>query len=203
MSGQITFYYNDGKSKWKCDNLTKEYQLMGRDMVRAARHYLDKEKKNATGNLRKSVGYEYSVDKDNNVLIGFTFDDAGYWQYVEYGVGGVIKGPENKAPDSPFQFGTRTGREGGLRGAIDRWVISKKLPGFRDAKGRFVPRKTQVQRISRKIYLYGIEPTPFASDSLDSVFTKYRNRLATAWTKDIERFLGDAFDEEITITISL
>tara|TARA_R110000744_G_scaffold205030_8_gene323794 strand:- start:1548 stop:2159 length:612 start_codon:yes stop_codon:yes gene_type:complete len=203
MPGTITFYYDYGKSKWQCFNLTKEYNLMGRDLVRAARHYLDKEKKNATGNLRKSVGYEYSVDKKNNVLVGFTFEDAGYWQYVEYGVGGVVKGPENKAPDSPFQFGTKTGREGGLRGAIDKWVISKKLPGFRDAKGRFVPRKDQVQRISRKIYLYGIEPTPFASDSLEAVFTKYKNRLATAWTKDIDEFFEDIFEEEITFTITI
>ncbi len=176
---------------------------MGRALVRAARHTLDKENKNASGNLRKSVSYEYTVNRDNSLTLGFTFKGADYWQYVEYGVGGFLRGQKDKAPDSPFRFGTNTGRPGGLRGGIDRWVIQKKLPGFRDAKGRFVPRKQRVQVISRNIYLYGIEPTPFASESMDMIFTKWKSRLELAWTKDLEAELDQTFKDEIIITISL
>jgi hypothetical protein len=199
----ISFYINNGKERWRCENLTVVYNRMGRDLVLAARHYLDQKGKNATGNLRKSVDFQYSVDDKNVLNISFTYEGADYWMYVEYGVGGALGGPENKAPDSPFSFGSGSGRKGGLRGAIDRWVITKKLPGFRDAKGRFVPRKQQVARISRKIYLYGIKPTPFSEESLTKVYERYKPELELAMQKDVTAHFEKVTAEPIIITISL
>ena len=198
----ISFLLHNGETKFKCDYLTRRYLQMGRSLVRAARKYLDKEGKNASGKLRKSVRFYFEVVKET-IVFGFKFEGADYWQYVEYGVGGAIGGSQNKAPDSPFRFGTNSGRVNGLRSGIDRWVIQKKLPGFRDAKGRFIPRKQAVSTISRKIYLYGIEPTPFASDSLDVVFKKNKKNIETAFNNDVEAYLGKQFEEKINITISI
>lgn len=195
--GTIKFFIDNGEY-WKCENLTKEYNRMGKAMVKAAQSYLAKHKKNASGRLSRSIGYEFHV-KDSSLFVQHTFDGVDYWAFVEHGVKGAID--SSKAPDSPFQFGTKTGRPGGLRAGIDRWVILKKLPGFRDAKGRFVPRKNQVRAIARKIYLYGIKPTPFSSTSIDKVYVEFKERLETAWNLDVEAYFDKKMKDEIIMKI--
>ena len=67
---------------------------------------------------------------------------------------------KNKAPNSPYQFGSMKSR--GLKQAINRWTIQKGLKGVRDKKtGRFLPRKSMQFMINRSIYLSGLEASMF------------------------------------------
>mgnify|MGYP000017545597 CR=1 FL=1 len=120
--------------------------------------FLDTINKTNTGNLAKSLRFE--VRRDAEAII-MEFKGANYSEFVRLGVQGIGPG-RNKAPGSPFKFGS--GKHTGtstLRGAIDKWVITKGLGGTRDKKGRFIKRKSLVYLISRSIYRFGIRPTNF------------------------------------------
>lgn len=137
----------------------KILQRWGEDVVKDMVAFLDTIGKTNTGQLAKSLRWEVREDGENLIM---ELKSAPYGEYVRLGVQGA--GPftkPNKAPNSPFKFGTGTGRPGGLRASIDKWVITKGLPGIRDKKGRFIPRKSMVFLISRSIYRFGIRPTNF------------------------------------------
>jgi hypothetical protein len=188
-----------GKDTFNADNLSSALQDLARDWIRMSRRILDRNDKNASGNLRKSMSYTFVVEGDM-VGVKLLFDGAPYWVFVEYGVKGFKS--DAKAPDSPFQFGTNTGRPGGLRAAIDKWVIVKGLPDFRDMKGRFVPRKDRVRMISRKIYLYGIEPTPFVSDPMAVIWDRHISRLELALQLDLIAFYEEKFPTNWTFSLN-
>ena len=179
--------------------VTAEFRNLARASTRASRKWLKEHNKNTTGNLSKSIGWEVDVDRTTSKMTFRSDIRAPYWAFVEYGVQGFIS--SKKAPESPFKFGSMTGPRNGLNPAIDRWVIRKGLPGFRNEAGRFVPRKEQVRQISRKIFLYGIEPSPFASEPLGRLWPKYHARIQTAYREDIEAFMREIFGEEYILKI--
>lgn len=187
-----------GDKTLNADNLRASLQLLGRDWVRMSRRILDQNNKNATFNLRKSMSYTFAQEEEK-VGVSLTFDGAPYWVFVEMGVRGFVNA--DKAPDSPFQFGSRSGRPGGLRAAIDKWVIRKGLPNFRDASGRFIPRREQVRQISRKIYMYGIEPTPFVSDPMKIIWDKHYPDLEEALVRDLDGYIDKEFPSDFKYVI--
>jgi len=138
-------------------------QAWGNDVVKDIGAFLDTVNKTNTGSLKKSLRFEVRQNAD---VIEMELLGAPYSEFVRLGVGGAgpfTKGP-NKAPNSPFKFGASKGQgrqTGGLISSIDKWTITKGITGTRDAKGRFVPRKTLVFLISRSIYRFGIRPTNF------------------------------------------
>ncbi len=141
-------------------DLTNIVLAWGNQNVKEAQDFLNSSGKSNTGTLRDSLRFEVE-EKDGNYK-GLFFS-AEYGEFVRLGVQG--RGPftadqPNKAPNSPFKFGSGKGK-GSLRTAIDRWVITRGINGIRDERGRFIPRKTLVFLIARKIYRFGIKPTNY------------------------------------------
>lgn len=138
-----------------------------------------------SGALASSLDYEIVIEGD---VIRVLFNGVDYAKFMDKGVQGKdpskIKDGFQKAPNSPFKFGSGTGRKGGLRGAIDKWVIRKGLSGVRDDKGRFVPRKTMVFLISRSIYFTGLRPTMFFTKAFEKHNKNIISKLDKALAKD-------------------
>ena len=146
-----------------------------------------------SGALSDSLGYEVIITKDELIV---RFDSEPYGKFQDKGVQGAdpskIKGGFNKAPDSPFKFGSKTSN-GSLRGSIDRWVVRKGLDNVRDAKGRFIPRKSMVYLISRSIYFTGLRPTLF--------FTKPFEKQQRTLRRALEKALAEDYENEIKLKI--
>ena len=77
---------------------------------------------NSSGKLTDSLDYELKVNPNS---VEFDFFAEDYWKFVDKGVKG--KTSSAKAPNSPYQFGSGTGKKGGLRNSIDKWVVRKGL----------------------------------------------------------------------------
>ena len=162
----------------------KALGAIGKEVRRRARISLKARGKYVTGKLYNSIGYEQYVSRsEKSLMLTFSFVGAEYWKYVDLGVQGAISSA--KAPRSPFRFGTGTGPEGGLRPAIDRWVIKKGLKGTRNAKGQFTPRKSMVYAISNSIYRTGIKPSYFFTNAYDKTLKKNNKNLLTAIGLDV------------------
>mgnify|MGYP003626874730 FL=1 len=170
-----------------------------------AREILTKQGKNTTGTLSDSLSYVIEMDEKKEFLtMEFDAPNAPYWKFVNWGVQGFIKGDKNKAPDSPFSFGSGKQQEKGtLRGGINRWVTQKNLEGVRDKKGRFIPRKSMIFLISKSIYNHGIAPSMFYSNAVDRTWRRLERNIQNAILSDYELFLETNMPLELEIKLDL
>ena len=139
---------------------------------------------NTTGALSKSLNFKTKVSK-NSMAFDFYADE--HWKYLDYGVQGKISG--SKAPNSPFKYGSGTGKKGGLTRAIDSWVVRKGLSGTRNEKGQFTSRKSLVMTIVRSIYLKGTPETKFFRSAFDIEYKKFDEIILEKYGLDLETFL--------------
>ena len=176
----------DGK-RVPMTNSMKELGRIGKEVRRRARISLKSRGKVVSGNLYNSIRYEQGVAKNEKSLnLRFSFPGADYWQYVDEGVKGAMSSA--KAPRSPFRFGSGSGPSGGLRPAIDKWVVRKGIAP-RGPGGQFASRKSMVYAISRSIYQTGIRPSYFFTNAYDRTLKKHNAKLEKAVGDDI----GNAF----------
>ena len=169
----------------------KELALFAVTVIKEARKNLRQKKKITTGKLLKSIKAKIKQEKDY-ILLNFLMEDYG--KFVDKGVKGAdpYALPEgarwhgrNKAPNSPYQFGSMKSR--GLKQAINRWTIQKGLKGVRDKKtGRFLPRKSMQFMINRSIYLSGLEASMFFTGPYNNLLVRFINKFFKAFTFDVD-----------------
>lgn len=162
----------------------KTFQEFGDYVIAKAKANLKSSNKSASGKLSESLDYELKVGANS---IEFDFFAEDYWKFVDKGVKG--KTSSAKAPNSPYQFGSGTGKKGGLRSAIDKWVVRKGLNNVRDKQGRFINRKQMVSMISSAIYNRGLKPTEFFSKPFEEGFKQLPDEILEAYGKDLDKFL--------------
>ena len=175
------------------ENVIKELEAYGENVISKAKNKL--RKNNNTGALSESLKYELKDTDTDKPKIVFTGEEYG--NFLDLGVQG--NDPEaqprgakirfNRAPNSPYQFGTGTGTSGGLRNAIDKWVLQRGGFKVRDEKGRFINRKSMVFLITRSIWNTGLEPTYFFRDAQDEANRSLKKGLAKALTKDVSKIV--------------
>ena len=173
-------------------NSMKELGRIGKEVRRRARISLKARGKVVTGKLYNSIRYEQYVSRNEKSLnLTFSFPGAEYAPFVDEGVRGSISSA--KAPRSPFRFGSGSGPSGGLRPAIDRWVVKKGIAP-RGAGGQFASRKGMVYAISRSIYQTGIRPSYFFTNAYDRTLKKHNAKLERAVADDIGNAIKTLLD---------
>ena len=148
-------------------------------VVQQSRSNLTKKGNKASGDLYKSLGFEVT---DDNI----TFTGEEYGLYQDQGVRGK-NAYYSASANSPFRFGTGTGRKGGLTQGIDKWVRQKGFQ-FRDRKsGKFLSYQSTAYLITRSIFHKGIKPSLFFTKPFEAGYKKYIDvDLIKAFGQDIE-----------------
>jgi hypothetical protein len=119
-----------------------------------------------------------------------------YGEYLDKGVKGRFSSA--KAPNSPFKFGSGTGRKGGLTDGILNWVTKRRLQ-FKDREtGKFLSYEQTARTITRSIYNTGTKPTEFYSRPFELAFKRLPGDLITAYGLDVETFLKYSIKNGIT-----
>lgn len=164
---------------------TKLYlDKFGKYVIQQSRTNLTKQGKKDTSELYNSLGYELEVGKNSFSL---SFKMADYGQFVDKGVKGKVS--SNKAPNSPFRFGTGTGRKGGLTDGINGWVKRKRFQ-FKDKKGKFMSYESTAYLIRNSIYNKGLKTTNFFTRPFELGFAKLPEELTEAFALDMENLLN-------------
>jgi hypothetical protein len=155
-------------------------------VVQQSKSNLTKGGKNVSKSLYNSIKGEILTDKDY-FLLGFTMDDYGAYQ--DKGVKGKFS--SNKAPDSPYKFGSKTGRKGGLTEGIEKWVKQRGIQ-FRDKKsGRYITYKSTAFIITRSIFATGLKPSLFFTKPFEAGYKKYIDvDLLKAFSKDLDTLIS-------------
>jgi hypothetical protein len=151
-------------------------------VIQQSRSNLSKSRKNNTKELYNSIKGEIVSEKDYTI-VGFKMADYGMFQ--DQGVKG--KSSSAKAPNSPFKFGSGTGKKGGLTNGIERWVKQKGIQ-FRDKKsGKFISYQSTAFIISRSIYQTGLRPSLFFTKPFEAGKKKYIDgEIGQAFAMDID-----------------
>lgn len=184
-------------------NLKKELEAYGKNVVSKARQNL--RKNDNTGTLSSSLTYEVKEDKDVNII----FYGEDYGNFLDKGVQGndpqaMPRGSKsrfNKAPNSPYQFGSGLGRTG-LRNSIDKWVLQRGGFKVRDDKGRFIKRSSLVYLISRSIWYTGLRATNFFTDAQNTYNKTLTDKLAKGYSKDAAQLIVEDLKEMKNVKVT-
>lgn len=167
------------------NELEKYLNDFGKDVVKQSRTRLSKAKKNDSKSLYNSLSYDLNVSK-NSFSLSFNMEDYG--TFIDKGVKGVSSSA--KAPNSPYKFGTGTGKKGGLTNGIDKWVTRKRIQ-FKDRKsGKFMSYKSTAFLIRNSIWNKGLETTNFFSKSFDIAFNKLPDTIIEKFALDVDSLLN-------------
>ena len=160
-------------------------------VVSQSRANLTRKNKNVKINIYDSIKGE-SVTSKNSIGIYFEMEDYGEFQ--DQGVKG--KSNPEKAPNSPFRFGTGTGKKGGLTEGINQWVKDRRFQ-FKDRETkRFMSYEQTAFLITRSIYHKGIEASRFFSKPLEVGFERLPNELVEAYALDVEKMLKEVITKK-------
>jgi hypothetical protein len=172
----------------KTDEVNIALNEFGAAVIERAKANLKKGGKYGTYNSSNALANSLSFKLKTSVRsLAFDFYAEEHWKFLDYGVKGKVSSA--KAPNSPFKFGSGTGKKGGLRLAIDKWVVRKGLAGTRDKQGRFVTRKSMVSMISRSIYLKGTSETKFFRNAFEQEYKGIDQTIVEKYGLDLESFL--------------
>lgn len=156
----------------------------GKFIVQQSRTNLSKKKKKDTGELYNSINYELRVSKNSFQLL---FKMTDYGQFIDKGVKGVSSSA--KAPNSPFKFGTGTGRTGGLTKGIDGWVKRKRIQFKNRGNGQFISYNQTAFLIRNSIWNKGLETTNFFERPFELAFKKLPDELIEKYNLDLDNLL--------------
>ena len=98
------------------------------------------------------------------------------------GAGGFKGSGRARGQGSPFKYSTKMPP----RRFIDKWIVSKPLKAGRDAKGRFIARKSLAFLIQRSIFQRGLERTQFFSRPFTQQLEKQTENITKAFADDLE-----------------
>ena len=172
------------------ENINNALQKFTKYVVSQSRANLTRKDKNVRGNLYKSVKGDSFVGKNS---IGVYFEMEEYGEFQDQGVKG--KTSSAKAPNSPFRFGSGTGRKGGLTEGINRWVRDRRFQ-FKDRQtGKFLSYEATAFLITRSVYNKGIEASRFFSKPFEAGFKRLPDELVEAYGLDVEQFLKDTINK--------
>ena len=159
-----------------------------KSVVNNAKGILKRKKKVVSGKLLNSISYKLKKDNDG-LTVQFMMVDYG--TFVDKGVSGTKQKRtyvdyKGKRKDTPYEFGKT--RDGGLTRGLDNWIVRRGIAP-RDAKGRFISRKSLKFLIARKIYTQGIQGISFFQKPLQLGMRDFYNQVGKAIKEDIENII--------------
>ena len=147
------------------DEVQKALDRFKDHIIAQAKRNLTNKDKNVSKKLYNSIEGEVKVFPNS---IGMYFSMEEYGAYQDLGIKG--KKSSSKAPQSPFRFGSGTGKKGGLTAAMEKWVKNRRIQ-FKDRKnGKFISYQSTAWLITRSIYSKGIKPSLFFTKPFEAAY---------------------------------
>ena len=166
--------------------ILKELELKVKEfasyVVQQSRSNLTKGGQNASGRLYKSIKPSVIVEKDA-FIVQFEMEDYGLFQ--DQGVKGT-QSSYGSSSNSPFRFGTGSGRKGGLTDGIQNWVKLKKYR-WREKRGRYMSYKSISYIIINSIWRKGLRARFFFTTPFDKGIQRFGDQFLNAFLLDTEK----------------
>jgi len=155
------------------------------NVIREAKKNLTQ--KRDSGKLQNSLK-SYVKESKRSIQISFEMEDYGFYQ--DRGVKGVKSGTSL----DNYQFGTGSGKKGGLTQGINKWVQRKGFQ-FRDKKGKFLSYEQTARTIIRSIWMKGIKPSLFFTKPFEKYYNRLPDELMEMFGFEAEKLFKQITDE--------
>lgn len=157
--------------------IRKELEKFQKYVISQARANLTRLKKNSSKNLYDSLKGQVTYKRgDYTVEIEMEY----YGNFIDKGVSG-----KEKKYNTPYSYKSKMPPPS----ALDQWIVKKGIAP-RDAKGRFITRKSLQFLIARGIYKNGIAPSLFLTKPFEAAMRKLPQDVVTAYGIDIEAWMS-------------
>lgn len=153
------------------DEVQKALDRFRDHVIGQAKRNLTTKDKNVSKRLYNSLKGEVKAFPNS---IGMYFSMEEYGAYQDLGVKG--KKSSSKAPESPYRFGSGTGRRGGLTEGMQKWVERRRIQ-FRNKDGKFMSYKSTAWVMTRSIYAKGIKPSLFFTKPFEAAYKNLPEQL--------------------------
>ena len=168
------------------DEVQKALDRFKDHIIAQAKRNLTNKDKNVSKKLYNSIEGTVKVMPNS---IGMYFSMEDYWAYQDLGVKG--KNSASKAPQSPYRFGSGTGKKGGLTAAMEKWVVQRRIQ-FKDRKsGKFMSYKSTAWLMTRSIYSKGIKPSLFFTKPFEAAYKNLPNELIDKYGLEASKLFND------------
>ena len=157
--------------------IRKELEKFQKYVISQARANLTRLKKNSSKNLYDSLKGEVTY-KRGDYTVNIEMDTYGL--FVDKGVSG-----KEKKYNTPYSYKSKMPPPS----ALDQWIVRKGIAP-RDAKGRFITRKSLQFLIARGIYKNGIAPSLFLTKPFEAAMKRLPQDVVTAYGIDIEAWMS-------------
>ena len=157
-------------------------------VVKESKTALTKKDRNVSKSLYNSIKGKSKVSKNSFEI---SFEMESYGKFLDKGVKG--KSSSLKAPDSDFQFGSGTGKEGGLTEGILKWVTRRRFQFREKETGQFMSYESTAFLITRSIYLTGTKPTEFFTNPFNAAFKKLPDEIIKSYALEVNTLLKNSF----------
>lgn len=165
-------------------DLNKTLSKFTKFVVQQSKSNLTRNDKNVKKKLYNSIKGDFFVGKNS---IGIYFEMEEYGEFQDKGVKG--KSSSSKAPNSPFRFGSGTGKKGGLTNGILEWVRARRFQ-FKDRQsGKFMSYENTAFLITRSIYQKGIKSSFFFTKPFEQGFNKLPDEVVESYGLDLEKLI--------------
>lgn len=168
------------------DEIQKALDRFKDHIIAQAKRNLTNKDKNVSKKLYNSIEGEVKVFPNS---IGMYFSMEEYGAYQDLGIKG--KNSASKAPQSPYRFGSGTGKKGGLTAAMEKWVTQRRIQ-FKDRKsGKFMSYKSTAWLMTRSIYSKGIKPSLFFTKPFEAAYKNLPNELIDKYGLEASKLFND------------
>lgn len=165
-------------------DLNKTLSKFVKYVVTQSKSNLTRGDKNVKKKLYNSIKGDSFVGKNS---MGIYFEMEEYGEFQDLGVKG--KSSSSKAPNSPFKFGSGTGKKGGLTNGILEWVKARRFQ-FKDREsGKFMSYESTAFLITRSIYQKGIKPSFFFTKPFEKGFERLPEEVVESYGLDLEKLI--------------
>ena len=172
-------------------SVKKALDNFGRSVVDESKKRLSK--KNASGDLSKSLDYKVKISK-NSFQLDFEMEDYG--KFIDKGVKGV---GGTKADGSTWKKKTVTNNlykytnKRPPTKAFNNWTVKRGIAP-RNKKGQFTTRKGLMFAIAESVYRTGLKTTNFFTKPFEKAFKKLPDELIKAYGLEVEKLLKLAIE---------
>ena len=153
------------------DEVQKALDRFRDHVIGQAKRNLTTKDKNVSKRLYNSLKGEVKAFPNS---IGMYFSMEEYGAYQDLGVKG--KKSSSKAPESPYRFGSGTGKRGGLTEGMQKWVERRRIQ-FRNKDGKFMSYKSTAWVMTKSIYAKGIKPSLFFTKPFEAAYKNLPEQL--------------------------
>lgn len=168
------------------DEVQKALERFRDHVVNQAKRNLTLKDKNVSRKLHQSIKGDVKAMPNS---IGMYFAMEEYGAYQDQGVRG--KRSSTRAPNSPFKFGSGTGKKGGLTESMEKWVQRRRIQFKNKETGKFMSYKSTAWLMTKSIYSKGIKPSLFFTKPFESAYKNLPDELIDKYGLEASKLFFD------------